>query len=237
MRDLETHQQPSIDVSTVTWKTLLADEKHKPYFIQILHFLEKERMRGKKIYPTKENIFNALKCTPFEKLKVVIIGQDPYHNPGQAHGLAFSVPKGIAPPPSLLNIFKELKNDCGVPIPTCGCLESWAKQGVLLLNAVLTVEENKPGSHASIGWQQFTDTIIQKINSHPHRIVYLLWGSHAQQKRTLIDATKHLILTAPHPSPLSAHRGFFGCKHFSKTNEFLINADRKPIDWRLPNSD
>lgn len=215
------------------WKTLLASEKEKEYFCAILNFLKAERASGKIIYPAQENVFNALKFTPFSDMKVVIIGQDPYHNPGQAHGLSFSVPKGIAKPPSLLNIFKELKNDCGIEIPKHGCLEHWAQQGVLLLNAVLTVEENKPGSHANIGWQQFTDTIIHKINQHPEQIVYLLWGSYAQKKRELIDTKKHVILTAPHPSPLSAHRGFLGCKHFSKANALLIKAGRTPIDWQI----
>jgi len=215
------------------WKTLLAPEKEKKYFRDMLAFLKNERARGKIIYPAQDNIFNAVKTTAFSDIKVVIIGQDPYHNPGQAHGLSFSVPKGIAKPPSLINIFKELKSDCDIDIPHHGCLEKWAKQGVLLLNAVLTVEENKPQSHANIGWQQLTDTMIQKINQHPERVVFLLWGSHAQKKAVLIDTQKHFILTAPHPSPLSAHRGFLGCQHFSKANALLIKAARKPIDWQL----
>lgn len=217
----------------VEWETLLASEKKKPYFQAILAFLKNERARGKHIYPAQENIFNAIHSTPFSDLKVVIIGQDPYHNHGQAHGLSFSVPHGIKPPPSLMNIFKELKSDCGIKISDHGCLEKWTNQGVLLLNAVLTVEENKPHSHANIGWQQFTDKIIEKINDHPEKIIYLLWGSHAQKKAALIDTKKHIILTAPHPSPLSAHRGFLGCKHFSKTNEILKKTGRIPIDWRL----
>lgn len=215
------------------WTSLLSAEKEKPYFLEIMRFLKTERAAGKTIYPAPENVFNAIKLTPFEKLKVVIIGQDPYHNPHQAHGLSFSVPHGIAPPPSLVNIYKELKNDCDFDIPRHGCLEKWAAQGVLLLNAVLTVEENKPGAHANIGWQQFTDTIIAKINEHPDQIIYLLWGSYAQKKRDLIDTTKHIILTAPHPSPLSAHRGFLGCKHFSKTNALLVKSGRTAIDWSL----
>ncbi|OGT51854.1 MAG: uracil-DNA glycosylase [Gammaproteobacteria bacterium RIFCSPHIGHO2_12_FULL_42_13] len=217
----------------MSWTTLLSPEKEKPYFKGILQFLNNERQLGKIIYPTQNNIFNALKLTPFEQLKVVIIGQDPYHNPQQAHGLCFSVQKGVAPPPSLINIFKELRSDCQIEGPTQGCLEKWATQGVLLLNSVLTVEENKPGSHAHIGWQQFTDTIIEKIDQHPDKIIFLLWGSYAQKKRELIDTKKHIILTAPHPSPLSAHRGYFGCKHFSKTNEFLQKSGRIPIDWSL----
>src|SRR3990167_1451210 len=208
------------------WSALLSPEKEKPYFQKILAFLEQERHLGKKIYPAKENIFNAIKLTPFEKLKVVIIGQDPYHNPKQAHGLSFSVPKGVAFPPSLINIFKELQDDCGITAPRHGCLEQWAEQGVFLLNSTLTVEENKPASHANIGWQQFTDTVIQKINTHPEKIIYLLWGSHAQKKQALIDTKKHIVLTAPHPSPLSAYRGFIGCKHFSKTNELLMKMNR-----------
>lgn len=217
----------------LTWQYLLSPEKQKPYFQKILSFLKSENARGKIIYPEKQNIFNAIKLTPFEEVKVVIIGQDPYHNPGQAHGLSFSVQFGVDFPPSLQNIFKELQEDCGIAISKNGCLEKWAKQGVLLLNAVLTVEKNKPQSHAHIGWQTFTDKIIEQLNQHPKSIVYLLWGAYAQQKRTLIDTQKHMILTAPHPSPLSAHRGFLGCRHFSKANELLIKADRTPIDWVL----
>lgn len=220
-------------IEQLDWDTLLASEKEKKYFHTILDFLEQERARGKVIYPEKSHIFNAIQSTPFQDVKIVIIGQDPYHNPGQAHGLSFSVPFGVKPPPSLMNIFKELKSDCGIETPTHGCLESWAQQGVLLLNAVLTVEENKPQSHANIGWQQFTDHIIQALNQHPETIVFLLWGSHAQKKAALIDTKKHVILTAPHPSPLSAHRGFLGCKHFSKANDILIKSGRKPINWRL----
>lgn len=219
--------------SDPTWKKLLAEEKVKPYFIQILDFLRQEVAAGKTIYPSKEDIFNAINDTPFESIKVVIIGQDPYHNPGQAHGLAFSVQKGIRPPPSLQNIFKELQADIGIPKPSHGCLEKWTNQGVLLLNAVLTVEKNKPHAHEKIGWQQFTDTIITRLNTHPQRIVYLLWGAHAQKKCALIDTKKHDILTAPHPSPLSAHRGFLGCRHFSKANALLEKAGREPIDWSL----
>ncbi|MDP1574020.1 MAG: uracil-DNA glycosylase [Coxiellaceae bacterium] len=220
-------------LSSDNWTNLLASEKKKPYFLEIMRFLKEESARGKVIYPATKNIFNAIKFTPFDTLKVVIIGQDPYHNPGQAHGLSFSVPKNSPKPPSLRNIFKELKSDCDIEISAHGCLESWARQGVLLLNAVLTVEENKPASHANVGWQQFTDTIIEKINHHSNQVIYLLWGSYAQKKRVLIDAKKHIILTAPHPSPLSAHRGFLGCKHFSKVNTLLIKSGRKPIDWSI----
>lgn len=223
----------TLNTQTMNWKTLLSSEKEKPYFLNILNFLEEERAHGKIIYPEKPNIFKAIQLTPFSDLKVVIIGQDPYHNPGQAHGLSFSVPKGIRPPPSLLNIFKELKSDCNIAMPTHGCLEKWALQGVLLLNAVLTVEQNKPQSHAQIGWQQFTDTVIRKTNEHPEPIVYLLWGASASQKEVLIDTKKHLVLKAPHPSPLSAHRGFLGCRHFSKVNEFLKKVGRIPVDWNI----
>lgn len=223
--------QPLADI--LNWKALLAGEKEKKYFQTILQFLNSERARGKIIYPEKSRIFHAISATPFLDVKIVIIGQDPYHNPNQAHGLSFSVPKGVSPPPSLINIFKELKNDCGIDTPKHGCLESWAKQGVLLLNAVLTVEKNKPQSHAHIGWQHFTDHVISVLNQHPETIVFLLWGSYAQKKQLLIDTKKHVVLTAAHPSPFSAHRGFLGCKHFSKANEILIKARRKAVDWRV----
>ncbi len=215
----------------MNWSTFLASEKQKPYFQSILEFLKQERLKGKIIYPAQSDIFNAIRFTPFSDVKVVIVGQDPYHNPHQAHGLSFSVKQGIKPPPSLVNIFKALKNDCDIEIPKSGCLEKWANQGVLLLNTVLTVEENKPQSHANIGWEKFTDTVISCLNSHTETIVYLLWGSSAQKKTALIDTKKHVILTAPHPSPLSAHRGFLSCKHFSKANAILKKAGRIPIDW------
>jgi len=217
----------------VSWTTLLAPEKKKSYFKDILHFLEKEYVAQKNIYPAKSDIFNALKLTEFDHVKVVILGQDPYHNPGQAHGLAFSVKFGVSPPPSLLNIFKELQSDCHITKPNHGCLEKWAKQGVLLLNSVLTVEKNKPQSHAKIGWQQFTDAVIASLNHHEKRIVFLLWGAYAKQKRALIDESKHVVLTSAHPSPLSAHAGFLGCKHFSKVNALLRASEREPIDWTL----
>lgn len=216
---------------TATWQSLLAGEKSQPYFRKILEFLDKERASGKTIYPPQKDIFNALKLTPFADVAVVVIGQDPYHGPHQAHGLAFSVQPGIPSPPSLQNIFLELKNDLNCPPPKSGCLENWAKQGVLLLNTVLTVEAGKPQSHANIGWQQFTDKVIECLNEHPQGMVFLLWGAPAQQKARLINPFKHRILTAPHPSPLSAHRGFLGCKHFSKTNELLTQMGRSPIVW------
>ncbi len=216
---------------TVTWKDVLVAEKEKPYFKEILAFLNNEYKKGNTVYPHKKDIFNALKLTEFHDVKVVIIGQDPYHGPKQAHGLSFSVPAGVRPPPSLINIYKEIHTDLGYAIPKHGNLEYFAQQGVLLLNSTLTVQAHNPGSHAQIGWQLFTDRIIEVLNDHPRPIVYLLWGSYAQNKQPIIDATKHYILTAPHPSPLSAHRGFFGCRHFSKANQLLKKAGREPIDW------
>lgn len=222
---------------TMTWKTTLASEKEEPYFQQIMQFLKTEQeIKHKTIYPPSKNIFNALKLTPYEAVKVVIIGQDPYHGPNQAHGLAFSVRPGVPAPPSLVNIFHELKTDLHIPSPKDGCLEKWARQGVLLLNAVLTVEANKPQSHAKIGWQIFTDKVINVLNQHPKGIVFLLWGAYAQTKAALIDTTRHVILTTTHPSPLSAHRGFLGCKHFSRANEHLRSMGRDPIDWNLNNN-
>lgn len=217
-----------------TWQSLLAQEKQKEYFKSILAFLNDQYRLGKTIYPKKSDLFNALKLTPFQNVRVVIIGQDPYHGVNQAHGLCFSVAKGVSPPPSLLNIFKELESDLGIAMAPHGCLESWAKQGVLLLNTSLSVEARKPQSHSHIGWQQFTDQVIDCLNQHQHPIVYLLWGSHAQKKQPLIDSSKHHILKAPHPSPLSAYRGFFGCKHFSKANTLLTQNQRPPIDWSIP---
>lgn len=216
-----------------TWNDVLGPEKQKKYFHDILAFLEAERKKGRIIYPAAPDIFNALKFTPYKNVKVVLIGQDPYHGPGQAHGLAFSVQPGITPPPSLINIFNELKTDLNIPPPTHGCLISWAKQGVLLLNTVLTVEAHKPQSHSNIGWQTFTDTVISSLNQHPHRIVFLLWGSYAQKKIGLIDAAKHSVLQTSHPSPLSVYRGFAGCQHFSKTNAILQQSGQEPIIWKL----
>jgi uracil-DNA glycosylase len=216
-----------------SWKEVLKEEFEKAYFLHIVTFLKAEKASGKIIYPPGPLIFNAFKQTPFPKVKVVLLGQDPYHNKGQAHGLCFSVPDGIAKPPSLINIFKELENDLGIKMPQNGNLEKWAIQGVLLLNASLTVRQNEPGSHARTGWLQFTDNVIRKISEEKKGIVFLLWGKFAQEKQALIDETKHFVLKAAHPSPLSAHNGFFGCKHFSKTNELLIRQHQMPIDWKL----
>lgn len=218
---------------TITWKDVLGEEKQKPYFKAILDFVKKERAAGKKIYPPHKDMFNALKFTPYENVKVVILGQDPYHGPGQAHGLAFSVQPGVPFPPSLQNIFKELQSDVGIPMPQTGCLEKWVKQGVLLLNAALSVEDGKPQSHANIGWHQFTDAVISSLNENPNEIVFLLWGAYAQKKSILINSLRDRILKAPHPSPLSANRGFFGCKHFSQANELLSQMGREEIDWSL----
>lgn len=217
----------------LSWKTLLKDEREKDYFQKILAFVEEERNSGKIIYPRNSDIFNAIAYTPFQDLKVVIIGQDPYHGPDQAHGLCFSVKPGLPFPPSLANIFRELINDIGVKMPIHGCLEKWARQGVLLINAVLTVEQGKPLSHANIGWETFTDRIIREINDRKDGVIFLLWGAYAIKKGQIIDSHRHFILEAPHPSPLSANRGFFGCKHFSKTNQILKSQGKTEIDWSL----
>jgi len=216
-----------------SWKRELKEEFTKTYFQHIITFLKAEKASGKIIYPPGPLIFNAFKQTPFDRVKVVLIGQDPYHNKGQAHGLSFSVPDGVSKPPSLNNIFKELKNDLGIEIPENGNLIKWAQQGVLLLNASLTVRQNEPGSHANIGWLQFTDNVIKRISDDKEGIVFLLWGKFAQEKQSLIDETKHFVLKAAHPSPYSANNGFFGCKHFSKTNELLMKQHKTPIDWKL----
>lgn len=214
-----------------SWKEVLKDEFSRPYFLQIAAHLKTEKATKAIIYPPGSLIFNAFDKTPFDKVKVVILGQDPYHNPKQAMGLSFSVPDGIAPPPSLMNIYKELNSDLGMPIPTTGNLTSWAKQGVLLLNAVLTVRANEPASHAKIGWMDFTNSVIRKISEQHAGVIFLLWGRFAQEKQVLIDETKHHVLKAAHPSPMSAFSGFFGCKHFSRTNFLLSKEGKEAIDW------
>ncbi|HWV10338.1 uracil-DNA glycosylase [Pseudomonas sp.] len=216
------------------WKQALHEEFDKPYMKALGDFLRQEKAAGKEIYPPGSLIFNALNSTPLDQVKVVIIGQDPYHGPGQAHGLCFSVQPGVATPPSLVNIYKELKRDLNIDIAPHGYLQSWAEQGVLLLNTSLTVERANAGSHAGKGWQFFTDKVIEVVSQHQSRLVFLLWGSHAQSKEKLIDTSKHLVLKSPHPSPLSAHRGFIGNGHFSHTNKFLTQHGLPTIDWRLP---
>jgi len=215
------------------WKKVLESEFSKPYFLQIVHFLKTEKNIGKTIYPPGSQIFNAFDTSPFETTKLVLLGQDPYHGPGQAHGLSFSVADGIRPPPSLQNIFKELNTDTGMTIPGTGNLTSWARQGMLLLNAYLTVEAGMPMSHSQIGWGIFTDMVIQKLSEQKQHLVFLLWGKFAQEKQSLIDETRHLVLKAAHPSPFSADKGFFGCRHFSKANNYLMKNGTDPVDWKL----
>jgi len=216
-----------------SWKNALSDLFDKPYFIQISDHLKAEKALKRTIYPSGGQIFNSFSLTPYDKVKVVILGQDPYHNPNQAMGLSFSVPDGIKPPPSLVNIFKELKKDIGMPIPSTGNLTHWAEQGVLLLNTVLTVRANEPASHAKIGWTKFTDDIILHLSLKKTGLVFILWGNFAQEKIKLIDFAKHKILKAAHPSPFSAYNGFFGSKHFSATNEYLVQNNHDPIDWAI----
>jgi uracil-DNA glycosylase len=217
-----------------SWLRRLKGEFTQEYMLQLREFLRREKLAGKHIYPPGKLIFNALDSTPFDKVSVVILGQDPYHNPGQAHGLCFSVLPGVDPPPSLLNIYKELQRDTGFVPPGHGCLTHWAEQGVLLLNAVLTVERNKPASHQGKGWERFTDKVVSVLNEEHDGLVFLLWGSQAQKKGQHIDRKKHLVLESAHPSPLSAHRGFLGNGHFSKANAWLVARGRPAIDWQLP---
>ncbi len=216
-----------------SWKKVLLDQFGQPYFQAIVALLRRQKQEGKTIYPAGPNIFSAFEKTPFNNVKVVILGQDPYHNPGQAHGLAFSVQKGIPSPPSLVNIYKEIHQDTGACIPKHGNLEQWAEQGVLLLNAALTVVANTPMSHSKIGWHEFTNAVIRAISENKAHVVFILWGAFARSKQELIDSSKHLILTAAHPSPLSAHNGFFGCRHFSKANKWLEEHGIAPIDWSI----
>lgn len=219
---------------TPAWQQVLSEEFDTEYMAQLRAFLQQEKRDGQEIYPPGAQMFNALNTTPFHHVKVVIIGQDPYHGPGQAHGLSFSVPAGVRPPPSLQNIFKELHRDLGLTFGRDGDLTVWAEQGVLLLNAVLSVRARQANSHQGRGWERFTDAVIDRLNRERSGLVFLLWGSYAQKKGALIDRERHCVLTAPHPSPLSAHRGFIGCGHFSATNDYLQRQGMSPIDWSLP---
>jgi uracil-DNA glycosylase len=216
-----------------SWLLHVESEFSQPYMKQLKLFLQAEKREGKTIYPASHSIFNAFKATPFNDVKVVILGQDPYHGVGQAHGLSFSVPKGVRTPPSLVNIFKEINRDIGVPLADHGCLQSWAEQGVLLLNATLTVEQANAGSHQGQGWELFTDKVIEVLSDQREHVVFLLWGSYAQKKGRVIDQNKHLVLRSAHPSPLSAYRGFIGNGHFSATNEYLEKHGQSPIDWQV----
>lgn len=216
-----------------SWQSRIGDEFNKDYMQALRDFLITEKKQRFNIYPHSAQTFAAFNATPFEQVKVVIIGQDPYHGKGQAHGLSFSVPKGIAIPPSLRNIYKALEADLGIIPPQHGCLESWAESGIFLLNATLSVREGQAGSHQKQGWEQFTDAVIHKLNEEREHLVFMLWGSYAQKKGAFIDKNKHLVLHAPHPSPLSAHRGFFQCQHFSKANAYLEQHQIEPIDWEI----
>lgn len=216
------------------WDEWLADEFFQPYLVQLAEFLAAEEQAGKTLFPEQKHCFNALNSTPLGQVKVVILGQDPYHGSGQAHGLCFSVRPGVPTPPSLVNIFKEIQQDLGIEPPDHGCLQPWAEQGVLLLNAVLTVEQSNAGAHQGKGWETFTDRVIEVINQHRQGVVFLLWGSYARKKGRIIDRTRHLVLEGPHPSPLSAYRGFFGSQHFSQANQWLEQQGQAPVDWALP---
>lgn len=216
-----------------SWLAVLGDEFKKPYMLSLKAFLVEEKAKGKDIFPASERWFAAFDSTPFDQVKVVILGQDPYHGPRQAHGLCFSVPPDTKIPPSLANIYKELASDLDIPMPTQGCLEHWAQQGVLLLNATLTVENGQAGSHQNKGWETFTDRAIQVLNEQREGLVFILWGAYAQKKGVLIDGQRHLIIKSPHPSPLSAYRGFFGSRPFSKANMYLTSNNKKAIDWQI----
>jgi len=217
-----------------SWLEPLQSEFDQPYMAELKRFLLAEKQAGKRIFPAGCNWFRALDLTPLDRVKVVILGQDPYHGPGQAHGLCFSVPDGVRPPPSLINIYKELASDLGISQPRHGFLEHWARQGVLLLNSVLTVEMGQAASHRGRGWERFTDAVIRLVNAKPEPVAFMLWGSYAQKKASFVDTSRHLVLKAPHPSPLSAHSGFLGCRHFSKANAFLESRGVAPIEWALP---
>ena len=217
-----------------SWLRRLRSEFDQEYMKDLKHFLLEEKQAGKTVYPPGDKMFNALDSTTFDNVKVVILGQDPYHGPGQAHGLSFSVPPGVKVPPSLKNIFKEINDDLGLPIPEHGCLQSWAEQGVLLLNATLSVVQGAAGSHQKKGWERFTDRVIHCLSEERDGLVFMLWGSYAQKKGAFIDPQKHCVLKSVHPSPLSAHRGFLGCRHFSQANQYLKDRGEQPIDWSLP---
>lgn len=223
---------PSVKMEP-SWKLALLDEFEQDYFKSLIAFLKNEKQNNQVIYPNGSHIFAAFDYTPFDKVKVVIIGQDPYHGSGQANGLCFSVNSGVQQPPSLQNIFKEIKDDLGFDVPKSGNLEKWSRQGVLLLNAILTVRANQPASHRNQGWEKFTDEVIRVLSAKKTGLVFLLWGNFARSKKNMIDTTKHYVLEAAHPSPFSAYNGFFGCKHFSRTNEILIRDGQTPIDWSL----
>ncbi|OXS99305.1 uracil-DNA glycosylase [Notoacmeibacter marinus] len=217
-----------------SWKSALGEEFASPYMAVLKSFLKTEYANGQVVFPKGSDYFRALDLTPLDDVKVVILGQDPYHGDGQAHGLCFSVQPDVRIPPSLVNIYKEMESDLGIAPARHGFLESWAKQGVLLLNSVLTVRRGEAASHRGQGWERFTDAVIRRVNTLDHPVVFMLWGSYAQKKASLVDADRHLVLKAPHPSPLSAHNGFFGCRHFSKANAFLEKNGMEPIDWQVP---
>jgi uracil-DNA glycosylase len=217
-----------------SWKAVLGAEFSRPYMGELKAFLQREKADGKQIFPKGSEYFRALDLTPLDEVKVVILGQDPYHGAGQAHGLCFSVQPGVRIPPSLVNIYKEMQSDLGIPPARHGFLQHWARQGVLLLNSVLTVEEARAASHQGQGWEQFTDAVIRAVNEECEHVVFMLWGSYAQKKAAFVDRSRHLVLKAPHPSPLSAHNGFFGSRHFSQANEYLVSQGRNAIDWQLP---
>lgn len=217
-----------------SWLEPLRDEFQQPYMEALEQYLAEEQANRRTIFPARDNWFRALELCPLERVRVVILGQDPYHGDGQAHGLCFSVPRGVRPPPSLANIFKELRSDLGLSPPPHGFLEHWASQGVLLLNSVLTVERGQAAAHRGRGWERFTDAVVRLVNEKPEPVVFMLWGNYARKKAQFVDASRHLVLKAPHPSPLSAHSGFFGCRHFSKANAFLEERGLEPIDWALP---
>lgn len=216
------------------WEEHLEGEFREPYMIALAEFLAAEESAGKIVFPASSQCFNALNSTPLDQVRVVILGQDPYHGPGQAHGLSFSVRPGVRTPPSLVNMFKEIQSDLGVDPPDHGCLQSWAEQGVLLLNSVLTVVQGQAGAHQGKGWEVFTDRVIETVNREREGVVFLLWGNYARKKGQQIDRSRHLVLEGPHPSPLSAYRGFFGCKHFSRANEWLQGRGQQPVNWKLP---